>query len=118
MIGAGWLLALGLLATPGAPAASGPLAGPGTWVVVGAPGPLVRAAGPGDERTGRADTLRSAQVAEMVQAAHGFLLEHQNADGSFSVVRGRSAKNAPVAVTGLAALFGFLAAAAIGVVLS
>jgi hypothetical protein len=64
----------------------------------GAPG------APGDDRAEREDTLRSAQVTSMVRAAHDFLLDHQNADGSFSVVRGRSSKNAPVAVTGLAAL--------------
>lgn len=60
--------------------------------------------GPGDDRAQPTDSLRSVQVSSMVSAAHDFLLKHQNADGSFSVVRGRSAKNAPVAVTGLAAL--------------
>ncbi len=58
----------------------------------------------GDERQEDSDNLRSAQVVEVVASAHAFLLDHQNADGSFSVVRGRSSKNATVAVTGLTAL--------------
>lgn len=65
---------------------------------------VLLAGAPGDDRAEQADELRSAEVTTLVSAAHGFLLEHQNADGSFSVVRGRSSKNAPVAVTGLSAL--------------
>ncbi len=67
-------------------------------------GPATGTAVDDEERSAAPDALRTQEVSEMVVAAHAFLLEHQNADGSFSVVRGRAAKNAPVAVTGLAAL--------------
>ncbi|MDG2148357.1 MAG: terpene cyclase/mutase family protein [Planctomycetota bacterium] len=57
-----------------------------------------------DDRSEQADSLHTAEITTMVTSAHDFLLKNQNKDGSFSVVRGRSSKNAPVAVTGLAAL--------------
>jgi len=65
------------------------------------------AADPGpndDDQDSKPDALRAVKVADIVTRAHGFLVEHQSEDGSFSVVRGRKSKNAPVAVTGLATL--------------
>jgi len=51
-----------------------------------------------------ADRLHAAEVTAMVSAGHRFLIDHQNKDGSFSMVRGMSGNEAPVAVTALAAL--------------
>src|SRR5690606_26517385 len=63
-------------------------------------------AGGGDERKdlAGADPLQLARTATLVRRAHEWLVEHQNPDGSFSVLRSQSAKSAPVAVTALAAL--------------
>lgn len=59
----------------------------------------------GDSGTSRpADALRLADVQQLVERAHEFLAEHQNPDGSFSIVRNVQSASAPVAVTGLATL--------------
>ena len=50
------------------------------------------------------DRLQTARVERLVAAAHAFLVEHQNTDGSFSVMRNDASHAAPVAVTSLAAL--------------
>lgn len=52
------------------------------------------------------DALQTERVLGMVKAAHAFLVENQAADGSFSLLRTEreSGSDAPVAVTGLAAL--------------
>jgi prenyltransferase beta subunit len=59
---------------------------------------------PSDDREVGSDELQTGRVTALVARSHAFLVKHQNADGSFSVVRGQSSKNAPVAVTALAAL--------------
>jgi hypothetical protein len=61
-------------------------------------------AGDGQTAPGPTDALQTARVQSMVASAQRFLLAHQNADGSFSVVRNDASKAAPVAVTSLAAL--------------
>lgn len=52
------------------------------------------------------DGLQLERVMTMVEAAHEFLLENQNIDGSFSLLRSEreSGSAAPIAVTGLASL--------------
>jgi hypothetical protein len=50
------------------------------------------------------DRLQLERVAGMVGRAHGWLIEQQNKDGSFSIVRNEASKTAPVAVTSLAVL--------------
>ncbi len=63
-----------------------------------------------DEGLGsRDDPLQLLQVRRMVELSHRFLLSHQNADGSFDIVRSQASRSAPIAVTSLAAL-SFMAA--------
>ncbi|MCB9899506.1 MAG: hypothetical protein H6825_15985 [Planctomycetes bacterium] len=71
----------------------------------GVPGVAAQDASSSDD----VDPLRTLQVQKAVEAAHAYLAERQNPDGSFSVHRGREASLAPVAVTGLTAL-SFMAA--------
>jgi prenyltransferase beta subunit len=49
-----------------------------------------------------ADRLLTPRVERMVDKAHAYLIDHQNADGSFSIVRNDASTSAPVAVTSLA----------------
>ncbi len=67
-----------------------------------APGPS--GAGPDGGRSPPGDRLQLQRVLPIVEAAHAFLIEQQNADGSFSIVRSTRSKSAPVAVTALSAL--------------
>jgi hypothetical protein len=59
-------------------------------------------AGGGDDKPGSADRLLTPRVELLVAKSHAFMLEHQNADGSFSIVRNDASTSAPVAVTSLA----------------
>jgi hypothetical protein len=49
-------------------------------------------------------SLQLERVRGVVARAHGWLIQQQNKDGSFSIVRNEASKTAPVAVTSLAAL--------------
>jgi hypothetical protein len=53
---------------------------------------------------GPEDRLELVRVRAIVTRAHSWLIEQQNKDGSFSIVRNEASKTAPVAVTSLAAL--------------
>ena len=73
---------------------------------------LPRAPG-GDDKPAAADRLLTPRVERMVDKAHAFLIDHQNANGSFSIVRNDANASAPIAMTNLAilsfmALTGFL----------
>jgi len=59
---------------------------------------------PADDQATATDRLAVARVERMVVKAHAFLVDHQNPDGSFSIVRNDASASAPVAVTSLAAL--------------
>jgi hypothetical protein len=50
------------------------------------------------------DRLQLERVRGLVAHGHAFLIDQQNADGSFSIVRSTRSKSAPVAVTALSAL--------------
>jgi len=65
---------------------------------------LPRAPGGGDDKQVAADRLLTPRVERMVDKAHAWLIDHQNADGSFSIVRNDASTSAPVAVTSLAIL--------------
>lgn len=67
---------------------------------------LALSGAPGEDGQSAAadDRLLTARVAALVRTAHEYLVAHQNADGSFSIVRNDAAASAPVAVTALAAL--------------
>jgi hypothetical protein len=60
----------------------------------------------GSAEPSRTDPLRLQSVVSMVDRAHVFLVENQNPDGSFSLLRSEleSGSSAPIAVTGLASL--------------
>lgn len=57
---------------------------------------------PGDEQGDERYEL--SRVESIVEQAHRYLVDNQNADGSFSAPRSQAAKSAPVAVTSLAAM--------------
>jgi prenyltransferase beta subunit len=65
---------------------------------------LPRAPGGGDDKQASPDRLLTPRVERMVEKAHAFLIDHQNADGSFSIVRNDASTSAPVAVTSLAVM--------------
>ncbi len=70
------------------------------------PSPSVRV-GDGDADGDEAvtpDPHELTRVLRLVDGAHRYLVDHQNADGSFSATRTQSVKNAPVAVTSLAVM--------------
>ncbi len=69
-------------------------------LVVGALVPAPRS----DEPARQDDRLRVAQVTSLVSSGQEWLINQQNKDGSFSLVRGMDGNPAPVAVTALAAL--------------
>jgi prenyltransferase beta subunit len=72
--------------------------------LLGAALALSGAADDGAQSAASGDGLLTARVQALVRPAHDWLVAHQNADGSFSIVRNDAAAPAPVAVTALAAL--------------